>query len=72
MTVYREILRLFFHLHLNSSDIAKACHVSSKTIVRTKRRAAELGLSWPLPDGMTEEMLSTAMFPKKAGESVRN
>ncbi len=45
MTVYREILRLFFHLHLNSSDIAKACHVSSKTIVRTKRRTAELGLS---------------------------
>ncbi len=69
MTVYREILRLFFSLHLNSSDIAKACHVSSKTIVRTKRRAAELGLSWPLPDGMTEEMLSTAMFPKKAGHS---
>lgn len=62
MTQYREILRLL-SLHLKRDDIARSCRVSSKTISRTRKRAAELGLSWPLPDGMTEERLAAAMFP---------
>ena len=70
MTKYREILRLFFCLHLNTADIARSCRVSSKTIVRAKRRAGELGLTWPLPDDMAEEELAGIMFPKK-GRSAR-
>ena len=42
MTVYREILRLFFHLHLNSSDIAKACHVIQNHSQNQRERTAEL------------------------------
>ena len=57
MSEYREILRLCA-LKLNRDSIASSCHVSSKTIAKTKKRAAELGLSWPLPDWMTEEKLA--------------
>ena len=65
MTKYREILRLFFSLHLKTAEIAKSCRVSTKTIVKAKRRAVELGLSWPLPDSMTEGVLAGILFPKK-------
>lgn len=63
MTKYREILRLC-SLHLKTAEIVQACGVSSKTVVKTKKRAAELGISWPLPDDMTEEKLTEIMFPK--------
>lgn len=66
MSEYREILRLCA-LKLNRDSIASSCHVSSKTIAKTKKRAAELGLSWPLPDWMTEEKLAEIMFPRKSG-----
>ena len=65
MTKYREILRLFLSLHMKTADIMRSCHVSPNTITKTKKRAAELGLSWPLPEGMTEEKLADIMFPKK-------
>lgn len=72
MTKYREILRLFFSLHLKTAEIAKSCRVSTKTIVRAKRRAVELGLSWPLPDSMTEGVLAGIMFPKKKKPAPRS
>ena len=69
MTKYREILRLFLSLHMKTADIMRSCHVSPNTITKTKKRAAELGLSWPLPEGMTEEKLADIMFPKKKAQS---
>ena len=50
---------------MKTADIMRSCHVSPNTITKTKKRAAELGLSWPLPEGMTEEKLADIMFPKK-------
>lgn len=63
MTKYKEILRLL-SLNLTTREIQKSCSVSSKTIIKTKKRAAELGISWPLADGMTEAKLADLMLPK--------
>lgn len=63
MTKYKEILRLL-SLNLTTREIQKSCSVSSKTIIKTKKRAAELGISWPLADDMTEAKLADLMFPR--------
>lgn len=63
MTKYREILRLISN-KLTTSDIVAACGVSKKTVVKVKKRAAELDISWPLSADMTDEKLEAIMFPK--------
>ncbi len=52
MTKYREILRLLSN-KLKTDVIVQACQVSKKTVIKVKRRAAELGISWPLGTDMT-------------------
>ena len=49
MTKYREILRLK-SLNLSQQNIADSCNVSKKTVNRVLKRAAELGISWPLDE----------------------
>ena len=63
MTKYREILRLINN-QLKTDEIVAACGVSKKTVVKVKKRAAELGISWPLSADMTDEKLKTIMFPE--------
>ena len=45
MTKYREILRLLSN-KLKTDEIVQACRVSKKTVIKVKKRAAELGISW--------------------------
>ena len=63
MTKYREILRLLGN-GLKTDEIVRACSVSKKTVIKVKKRAAELEISWPLGPGMTDEKLEAIMFPK--------
>ena len=63
MTKYREILRLLSN-KLKTDEIVQACHVSKKTVIKVKKRAQELGISWPLTTDMTDEKLEAIMFPK--------
>ena len=63
MTKYREILRLLSN-DLKTDEIVQACSVSKKTVIKVKKRAAELGISWPLGNDMTDEKLETIMFPR--------
>lgn len=63
MTKYREILR-FLSNELKMDEVVDACSVSKKTVIKVKKRAAELGISWPLSDEMTDEKLETIMFSK--------
>ncbi len=69
MTKYREILRLLGN-HLKTDEIVRACGVSKKTVIKVKKRSAELGIRWPLDPGMTDEKLETILFPKP-GKCVR-
>ena len=63
MTKYREILRLLSN-KLKTDEIVQASHVSKKTVIKVKKRAAELGIRWPLATDMTDEKLETILFPK--------
>ncbi len=63
MTKYREILRLLGN-GLKTDEIVRACSVSNKTVIKVKKRAAELEISWPLGPDMTDEKLEAIMFPK--------
>ena len=63
MTKYREILRLLSN-KLKTDEIVQACRVSKKTVIKVKKRAAELEISWPLGNDMTDEKLEAIMFPR--------
>ena len=54
MTNYREILRLH-SLGLNKTEIATSCRCARNTVATTLQRAANCGLQWPLPEGMSDK-----------------
>ncbi|HMM16097.1 MAG TPA: hypothetical protein PKC47_00975, partial [Petrimonas sp.] len=63
MTKYREIIRLK-SLDFSDRNIALSCSVSRNTVTKVLARAIELGISWPLDEGMTDAILEKTMFPK--------
>ena len=67
MTNYREILRLD-SIGLNRTEIAASCGCSRNTVVGALRRAAECGLSWPLPVDMSDQQLAGILYPSAAGK----
>ena len=67
MTNYREILRLS-SLGLNKAQIAGACGCSRTTVIKVLNIAAERGLSYPLPDGMSDKQLAATLFPASAAK----
>ena len=67
MTNYREILRLS-SLGLNKAQIAGACGCSRTTVIKVLNIAVERGLSYPLPDGMSDKQLADALFPASAAK----
>ena len=62
MTNYREILRLC-SLGLNNTQIAQSCACSRTTVIQTLRLAQAKGLSFPLPDEMSDKRLAESLFP---------
>ena len=56
MTNYREILRLF-HQGISQRSIASSCACSRNTVSNVLNRAQDLGLNWPLPNGMSDAEL---------------
>ena len=57
----REILRLKEEGFSNRA-IARICKVSNSTVGEYLRRADQAGLSWPLPDELSEEALYQRLF----------
>ncbi len=63
MRKIREVLRLK-HVHEASErSIATSCSVGRTTVAKYLRRAADAGLSWPLPDRLDDEQLDQLLFP---------
>lgn len=69
----REVLRLRHVQGLTERAIARTLGVSNGVVHGYLRRARLAGLSWPLPEGIDDEVLELLLFPapKAASQSPR-
>jgi transposase len=58
----REILRLKHELGLSNRQIAASLHLSHVCVANYLERASQAGLTWPLPDAITEDQLRELLF----------
>lgn len=54
MRKVRDVLRMKFLYGLGDRAIAESCSVSRSSVSKYVRRAREAGLSWPLPESMSD------------------
>ena len=64
MRKVRDILRLALGEGLSRRQIGASLGIPHTTVADHLRRAAEAGLSWPLPEGMDDAALEAMLFPK--------
>ena len=62
MRKIKEILRLRFEVGLSQHQIAHSCGMGRTTVREYLQRAKRAGVSWPLPEAMTEENLEALLF----------
>jgi transposase len=60
----REVLRLKFVGGVPTREIARRIGIAPSTVRTTIRRFQAAGLSWPLPDEMTDAALEARLFPE--------
>ena len=58
-----EILRLKHEVGLTHHQIARSCGLTHPTVSNYLERAANAGLTWPLPEELDEEQLQALLFP---------
>ena len=61
----KEVIRLHHEAGLSNRAIARACSISNSTVGEYLSRAEQAGLSWPLPEKLSEEALYQRLFPEK-------
>lgn len=66
MRMAREIIRLYFGLHLKKRQIGRACGVSPSTVVYYVRKAEEAGLAWPLPEDLDDVALEAMLSERRS------
>ncbi len=72
MRKIREVLRLKWGQGLSNRAIATACQVGVGTVHDHLRRCESAGLSWPLPDDLTDDQIEARLFPQPlSGEHAR-
>ena len=59
----REVLRLKFVGGVPTREIARRIGVAASTIRTTIKRFQAAGLSWPLPEGLSDDALAAKLFP---------
>jgi hypothetical protein len=62
MRQVREVLRLKWACGLSDRKIAQSLRLSRPTVAQYVRRATAAGLTWPLPEDLTEEVLEGRLF----------
>jgi transposase len=65
MRKIQEVLRLKWAGGLSNRTIARSCSISHSTVKEYLRRAELAGLSWPLPEQLTEDELFKQLFPER-------
>lgn len=63
MRKIREVLRQRWEWGLSERLVAASCSLARSTVAKYVKRAVEAGLSWPLPEEMTDEELERCLFP---------
>lgn len=63
MKKIRDVLRLHYALQLSRRQIARSLSLSRDTVRTTVVRAAAAGLSWPLPEELTDQQLEAHLYP---------
>ncbi|KJS99139.1 hypothetical protein SEEHRA36_23380 [Salmonella enterica subsp. enterica serovar Heidelberg str. SARA36] len=64
MRKIHEILRLRFEVGLSFRQISQCADVSTGTIQKMLKRLEASGISWPLPEGMSEPRLASLLYPE--------
>ena len=62
MRKVREVLRLKHACGVSERVIARSLGVSRSTVAEYLRRAAVIGLAWPIPDDLDEAALERRLF----------
>jgi len=65
MRKIKEVLRLKFDGKQSNRNIAASCSISRSTVADCLLRAKAAGLSWPLPDDLSETALDQLLFPPR-------
>ena len=60
----REVIRLHYEAGLSNRAAARACRVSNSTVGEYLERAKQAGLSWPLPEGLSDAELYRRLYPE--------
>jgi hypothetical protein len=63
MRKIKDVLRLKWAHQLSDRKIAQSCHISRTAVTSYVERATLAGLSWPLPDHLTDAALEQLLFP---------
>lgn len=69
MRKIKELLRLKFESGLSTRQIATCLHIGLGSVHEYLARVRVAGLSWPLPEGLTEEQLEARLFPPPVSRS---
>ena len=64
MRQIRDVLRHFYREGYSKRLIGHSLHLARATVRKYLCRAEALGLSWPLPDGLTDDVLEAMFFPE--------
>ena len=71
MRKIKDVLRLRYTAELTNRQIAASLHIAYGTVVGYLQRAEQAGLTWPLPEGMSEEELEQRLFgPREPRDRV--
>ena len=70
MRKIRETLRLHHDSGLGQRPISRCLNISRTTVGDYLHRAKIAGLSWPLPESLTDQQLYSLLFPPLAPVSA--
>jgi transposase len=63
MRKIREVLRLRYAVGLSARQVAASVQIAHSSVSEYERRLAAAGLSWPLPEGLSDTALERRLFP---------
>lgn len=63
MRKIKEVLRLRYEVKLGGRSIAHSCGMGRTTVREYLQRAERAGVTWPLPEDMTDSVLEALLFP---------